>query len=146
MRKRINPHLAKIHRSYTVEEAASILSIHKNTVRIWVKNGLQTCDDKRPMLILGRHLRDYLQRRKVKNKRPCPPGKLYCVRCKEPQSPLGNQVEYQPVTRTKGNLMGICPNCDATIFRLASVANLKQLRPYLDISMPQGESHICDNS
>ena len=31
-----------------------MFSIHKNTVRAWIKNGLQACDGKRPTLILGR--------------------------------------------------------------------------------------------
>ena len=44
----------KIHRSYTVEEIAGLFGIHKNTVRRWVKAGLPTSDDKRPMLIRPR--------------------------------------------------------------------------------------------
>ena len=51
-----NHRLVKIHRSYTVEEIASLFGIHKNTVRGWVKAGLPTCDNKRPMLILGHDL------------------------------------------------------------------------------------------
>ena len=45
-----NHRLVKIHRSYTVEEIAELFGIHKNTVRDWVKGGLATSDDKRPML------------------------------------------------------------------------------------------------
>ena len=48
-----NPRLAKIHRNYTVEEVASLFGVHRNTVREWVKRGLPTSDDQRPMLILG---------------------------------------------------------------------------------------------
>ena len=39
-----NYRLVKIHRSYTVEEAAGSLGVHKNTVREWVKVGLPTSD------------------------------------------------------------------------------------------------------
>jgi transposase len=42
MAKRPNPNLAKIHRNYTVEEVANLFSVHKNTVRLWVKDGLAT--------------------------------------------------------------------------------------------------------
>jgi hypothetical protein len=62
-----NYRLVKIHRSYAVEEIAKLFGIHKNTVRCWVKHGLATIDDKRPMLILGHVLVAFLQARRVKN-------------------------------------------------------------------------------
>ena len=37
---RLNPWLAKIHRNYTVEEAARLYGLHRNTVRQWIKRGL----------------------------------------------------------------------------------------------------------
>jgi uncharacterized protein YjcR len=49
-----NHRLVKIHRNYTVEDIANLFGIHKNTVRNWVKDGLATIDEKRPMLILAR--------------------------------------------------------------------------------------------
>jgi hypothetical protein len=55
----------KGHRSYTVEEIAGLFNIHKNTVREWVKAGLPTSDDRRPMLILGHELIAFLQARRV---------------------------------------------------------------------------------
>ena len=48
-----NPRLAKIHRNYTVEEVAGLYGVHRNTVREWVRRGLPTIDDRRPMLIVG---------------------------------------------------------------------------------------------
>jgi hypothetical protein len=87
MRKRHpNPRLAKIHRNYTVEEVAALFDVHKNSVRNWVKGGLPTSDDRRPMLILGRDLVAFLQARRVKNKRPCQPGEIYCMRCRVAQT------------------------------------------------------------
>jgi hypothetical protein len=61
-KRRPNHRLVKIHRSYTVEEIAACSVSHKNTVRTWVKAGLPTCDSKRPMLILGSDLAEYLRR------------------------------------------------------------------------------------
>ena len=95
MRKRHPNHrLVKIHRSYTVEEIAELFAIHKNTVRNWVKSGLSTSDDKRPMLILGIDLAAFLQARRTKNKRPCRPGEIYCVRCRAPKFPAASMAEY----------------------------------------------------
>ena len=92
-KRRPNPRLVKIHRSYTVEEIGRIFGLHKNTVREWVKAGLPTCDSKRPMLILGRELAAFLQARRMKNKRPCQPGEIYCVRCRNPKLPAGDMAE-----------------------------------------------------
>jgi DNA-binding transcriptional MerR regulator len=61
MAKRVNPNLAKIHRAYTVEEVAYLYSVHKNTVRSWIKGGLIVITDKKPLLILGSELKVYLQ-------------------------------------------------------------------------------------
>ena len=137
-----NPRLAKIHRNYSVEEIANLFGIHRNTVREWIKQGLPTSDQKRPFLILGRDLVAFLQVRRAKNKRPCQPGELYCVRCRAPKAPAGDMVEYKPVTATLGNLIAICPDCNAIMNRRASLAKLEQIRGCLDITMPQALQHI----
>jgi hypothetical protein len=143
MRKRNpNPRLAKIHRNYTVEEVAALFGVHKNTVREWVKRGLPVSDDKRPMLILGRALFEFLQTRRAKNKRPCQPDEIYCLRCRIPQHPAGDMAEYQPVTTTTGNLIGICPTCETMMYRRVSLAKLDLFRAQLDIGLAQALPHI----
>jgi excisionase family DNA binding protein len=132
-----NHRLAKIHRSYTVEEVAGLFGVHKNTVRAWVKQGLPTNDDRRPMLILGRDLVAFLRARRAKNKRTCQPGEVYCVRCRAPRTPAGDMADYHPVTATLGNLGAICPECNAMMYRRVSVAKLEQVRGKMNITMPQ---------
>src|SRR5260370_37945367 len=107
-----NPRLAKIHRNYTVEEVAAVLGVHRNTVREWVKRGLPTNDDRRPMLILGRDLVAFLHARRAKNKRICQPGEIYCVRCRAPKAPAGDMADYQPVTETVGDLIASSSDCE----------------------------------
>jgi hypothetical protein len=138
-KRRPNYRLVKIHRSYTVEEVARLFGTHKNTVRAWVKAGLPICDSKRPMLILGRDLAAFLRMRRTKNKRPCQPGEIYCVRCRAPKRPAGDMAEYQPITASLGNLIGICPDCEGMIFRRASLAKLAQIRGELDITIREAQ-------
>ena len=141
-----NPRLAKIHRNYTVEEVATLFDIHKNTVRNWVKCGLPTNDDRRPTLILGRDLVAFLQAKRVKNKRPCQPGEIYCVRCRAAQKPAGAMAEYQPVTATSGDLVGICPSCELMIYRRVNLAKLVQVGAELNIAMMQALPHINEST
>ncbi|MEX0962941.1 MAG: helix-turn-helix domain-containing protein [Pseudohongiellaceae bacterium] len=142
MPKRLNPNLVKIHRNYTVEEAAVLLDRHKNTVRSWVKEGLPVCDEKRPTLILGVELRKYLQGKRTVNKKKCRSFELYCMRCREPKRPAGNMVDYCSETGTSGRLIGLCPDCDGMMNRYASVASLDKLKQELDVSIPKSQEHI----
>lgn len=142
MAKRLNPNLAKIHRNYTVEEIANLYSVHKNTVRSWVKAGLPTNDDKRPMLILGADLKNYLQSKRESNKRKCKPFEIYCVRCRTPQIPIGNMVDYEPSNERLGCLIGICPVCNGMINKYASTAKLKLIEDKLEITFTKSLKHI----
>lgn len=145
-KRRPNPRLAKIHRSYTVDEVAQLFDVHRNTVREWVKRGLPTNDGKRPMLILGRELVAFLTARRAKNKRPCLPGEIYCVRCRAPRAPAGEMVDYVPLTATLGNLAAICSACESMMYRRVSLARLEQVRGNLDITMPQALEHISESA
>lgn len=119
-----------------------MFGIHKNTVRSWVKAGLATIDNKRPMLILGHDLSEFLQARRVKNKQTCKPGEMYCVRCRAPKFPAANMVEYSPVTEKFGNLIAICPDCDSIINRRVSLARIGEIRGNMDIIFPKEQQRL----
>lgn len=146
MAKRPNPNLAKIHRNYSVEEVANLFSVHKNTVRLWVKDGLATNDDKRPMLILGSNLKQYLQSKRKTNKRKCHPFEIYCVRCRLPQVPAENMVDYEPINYSMGRLIGLCPSCNGIINKYFNFAQLEQIKGKLDITLPKALKHINESS
>lgn len=147
MKKRhLNYRHVKIHRNYTVEDIAILFGIHKNTVRNWLKNGLATIDNTRPMLIHGEVLSAYLKAKRAKNKQKCRPGEMYCVRCRAPKSPALGMADYQPVTETMGNLIAICPTCGSIMNRRASLAKLEQVRGEMDITMPQALQRIVDSN
>jgi hypothetical protein len=139
-RRHPNPRRIKIHRSYTVEEVAASLGVHKNTVRNWLRSGLEAIDSSRPTLIHGRTLAVFLQHRRQANKQRCEAGEIYCVRCRTPVTPAGNMADYLPVSATSGNLRGICPHCETLIHRRASLAQLDAFRGILDIGFPQAEA------
>ena len=145
-KRRPNPRLAKIHSNYTVDEIANLFSIHKNTVRQWIKRGLPICDDKRPMLILGKDLYSYLYKERNKNKQKCKPGEIYCVRCRTTKTPAGEMADYQKLTETQGNLLGICPTCDSMIYRRVNLEKLDAVKGNLEVNLPQASQHITDTN
>jgi hypothetical protein len=155
MSRRPNYRLVKIHRNYTVEEIACLLSVHKNTVRSWVKTGLATIDRRRPTLVLGSTLSRFLQDRRRRGQKRCASGEIYCVKCRTPMRPAGGMADYLPTTSTSGTLTGICPVCETLIYRRVSWANLDESRGNLEITIPQARLHIgnsrclsvnCDSS
>ncbi len=144
-RRRPNYWLVKIHRNYTLEDAATLLEVHKNTVRAWIKQGLATCDAKRPILILGQVLRDFLKAKRTKNKQKCQPGEIFCLRCRAPKIPAGDMADYLPSTPTLGSLIGICPCCNAMMYQRVNPAKLDLIRGKLDIRFPQAPQHIVES-
>ena len=142
---RPNPKLAKIHRTYTVDDVAKLHGVHRNTVRAWIKRGLPTIDAKRPVLIHGQDLANFLRARRMANKRPCKPGEIYCMRCRQPRQPARQQVLYRPHTPTQGSLIGQCPVCSSRMFRRASFSKLVQAAGGLQITLANDASHIAES-
>lgn len=115
--RRINPSRVKIHRNYTARELADRLGVHKNTVSHWQRSGLKPIDGQRPYLFQGATVRIFLISRNKARKRPCPPGSLYCFRCRKPSQPIPTSVEYVPVPSGTGNLRARCRACGTVMHR-----------------------------
>jgi hypothetical protein len=145
MARKLNPRLAKINRSYTVEEVARRWGVHRNSVRQWVKKGLPTIDQKRPILIHGRDLAEFLQARRQQVKCKCQPGEIYCVRCRAARVPAGNLADYKPQTDVLGSLIGICPKCESLIYRRVNVTKLAEVRGELDVRVEKALSRIGES-
>jgi hypothetical protein len=140
-----NPRLVKINRPYTIEEAARTCRVHRNTVRNWIKAGLPVSDDHKPALIRGRDLFAFLQNRRVKNKRPCGPGRLYCFRCRAPKTPAGDMLDYVPATATSGNLVALCADCNTLMFRSVRRTAIDQVRGNVSVTLQEAQRRIDES-
>jgi excisionase family DNA binding protein len=142
--RRINPRLIKIHRAYSVDEAARALGVHKNSVRGWIKKGLPVVDSGRPVLILGDDLRGYLERQRKARKRPCPPGTIYCFKCREPRRPALGMVEYVSGNGAAGNLTALCETCDTMLFRRARHSDVATIMPGIDVQIREAGGRLLE--
>ena len=141
-RRHPNHRHVKIHRNYTVEEIAQLFGKHKNTVRNWLRDGLESIDDRRPALVLGAVLIAFLKTRREKSKRPLKPGEMYCLKCRGPVRPAGKMAEWVHVTEASANLRGICPCCETLIHRRVSLARIDAAIVDLEVTSEPAEGHI----
>lgn len=131
----------KRHYNLTVEEAAKTLGVHKGTVRRWIKSGLPALTDRKPVLILGDDLIDWLKSRREKPQR-CGPDELYCLKCRTPRKPAGARAELHPSPNGGGNLKAQCDDCGTTMNRRIGSAQIDPLREHLSIAIVQADLDI----
>ena len=154
-RRHPSPHLAKIHRTYSVEDVSRLFGIHKNTVRSWLKQGLKPIDDQRPILLLGGELRRFLSDRRARAKQACGAGRIFCLPCRGPKIPAGRMAECVVTAEAAGTLQGICPDCHRMIYRKVNPSMLEAVRGDLDVTITKprprieetGRPHVnCDST
>jgi hypothetical protein len=134
----------KTHRTYSINNLARELSVHENTIRNWIRDGLLTVDGKRPYLFRGAVVIDFLRARRIESKRPMRTGEIYCLGCREPKRPAGGMADLTQLTDTTGNLCGICPDCDRMIYRRVRRANLASNWGSLAITVRQAHMRILE--
>jgi helix-turn-helix protein len=141
-----NARRVKSRRTYTVDEIARLFELHKNTVHRWLKNGLAAIDGRRPTLVRGAVLSAFVTKRKQASKRPCPPGFMYCLRCRAPKPAANRKADYVPITTIGGNLRANCADCRTLMFRGTNWAKIEFVRGDLDLTFPEDVSRLTEKA
>jgi hypothetical protein len=144
-KRRASARGVKMHRSYTVEEAARATGACKGTVRRWLKQGLPAITDQKPALILGGDLIDFLKARN-KPRQACRLHECYCFSCRQPKLPAFGAVEIFPLTASSGNLRALCETCSTVMHKRVASAKLTQLGALVDVTIMQGGKHLADST
>ena len=139
----LNPRLAKGGRCYDVVEIARLYGVHPHTVRSWRKVGLQPIDAGRPQLFQGSALSAFIARRRVAIKRPCPPGQLYCFKCRKPRLPMAESLEYRTAPQGAGMLKARCSDCGTGMNRRTRRDQIAALLPGMTVRYPQDPERIA---
>jgi excisionase family DNA binding protein len=133
-RRRASARRVKKNLSYTVEEAADVLGVHRHTVRRWITSGvLPALTERRPHLILGHDLRAFLCAA-APGRATLKPGELYCVKCRLPKQPALGMAEYMTINERIGNLRGFCSDCEILMHRRVALDKLDAVASDLDIT------------
>lgn len=143
--KRQNGRLIKKHRSYDVAEIARALGVSKGTVRRWLKAGLPCLGEQRPVLILGRDLKDFLDAKR-KPKQSCRKEECFCMSCKAPRKPAFEEVEFHPTKAGRGNIRALCETCSTVMHKAVSAEGFKALSSILTVTTVQAETRLTDGN
>lgn len=145
-RRRINPNLVKLNRTYDASQLAACCGVHKNTVLNWRTAGLEPIDNSKPILFHGSDVRAFLKMRNAQRKQPCGPGRFYCFRCREPRAPALGLVEYVPLTVKSGNLKACCTSCETVMHRRVCRSSLAAAMPDLDVQFAERSLRLIEST
>lgn len=133
--RRHNPKRAKSLHSFTIAEAADLYSVHRNTVRHWLAEGLEPIDARKPVLIHGSALNRFHAARRQSVKQTCGPFELFCLGCRAPRRPASDIADYTTLTTLVGALEAICPVCDRIMTQRVNAARLERLAREIEVTI-----------
>lgn len=138
MARRINPSRIKQSLTYTIGEAAEELDVSVATIRNWIRKGLPIETGKRPYLIYGVDLREFIRQNSKARKYKLYDGELGCFSCNASRPPLNGVAAYAPLTVKTGRLSGVCSVCGGKCSRIISTAQLSEFSEILEIQINDG--------
>ena len=128
--------------SYTVEDICNMYSVHPQTVRKWIKIGLKTIDSRKPSLIHGSELKEFLKKQNDKNKKHLDFEEFFCVTCKEAHIPLFRKAyleQNHQFIRSKG----VCPITKKIMNRSYKLSDYSRLKKAFSV---EEMARLCDSS
>ncbi len=110
----------KTRNSYTTDEISALLSVHKRTVFIWIKEGLKILGEKRKkVLVMGFDLKDFLKKKNDKRKTKLKPGEIYCLSCRKGvRARAGTEKIIREKKSKLKNKIGLCEFCGKEVRRI----------------------------
>ncbi len=129
--------------SYSVQDVAELFGIHKNAVLRWIKDGLKIIDQRKPYLVYGRVLADFINVRQIERKQVCGKDEFYCCKCRRPRKALPRSVQVEKRNQHRIKISGICAICHSRIFRDGSINKQDEILKIFASITPL-EKHIVE--
>ena len=123
----------RIGRSYSVQEISELFGVHKNAISRWIKNGLRPIDQRKPYLIHGGDLAEYLRKKQAGRKRKCKPDEFYCCKCRVQRKAWENVADIKIKNKAKLFIVGICAVCDTRVRRMGATGKLAEYQKIFNV-------------
>lgn len=114
--------------SYTIKEMSGCLKINEKTCLRWIEKGLPIVSGgKRPILILGSDIKDFLRRKDSKKKIKLKRNEFYCLKCK-----AARNAKRGSIKELKNRKTALCRVCNGKMSRTIQVSQ----KDYPILSLP----------
>ena len=133
--------------AYDIDEVCTLyadLGLHPQTVRKWIKNGLDTIDAGKPALIYGQQLIAYLKKNNQANKCKTTFDEFYCMACQDARPVYQSRISANQKAAFL-QVQAVCRECKSRMFKnykLADFSKLKRQFKLVDVS----QLYDCANS
>ncbi len=144
--RRFDPRRIKLHYSHTIEEIANALGCDRQTVRLWIKQGMVADSRKRPTLVRGVDARAFLERKYSNGKQSMLPGEMRCFKCRTPRMPAFGEADLLITAPNRGSLQGMCPVCATIMYRHVARASWRASAGNLIVTLKVGQVTLDDSS
>ncbi len=131
----------KSFRTYTIEEAAEVSGVSPRTIRNWITNGLRVLDGKRPTLIRGDDLRDFIKGQREGRKIKTALDRFFCVRCRKARQAAGGFADCN-ITGKRVTLTALCKVCEIVVSKPIAEARIPEIARTLDLTIRRHETTL----
>ncbi len=111
--------------SYTIKELADCLNVSEKTCLRWVEKGLPIVPgSKKPMLLLGSDIKDFLRKKDSKKKVKLKRNEFYCLTCK-----AARNAKRGSIKKLKNRKTALCRVCNGKMSKTNQLSQKDYLIP-----------------
>lgn len=123
--------------SYTIKEMSDCLNVSQKTCLRWIEKGLPTVPGhKKPILMLGSEIKNFLRSKDSKKKVKLKRNEFYCLTCK-----AARKAKRGSIKKSRGQKTAICSVCSGKMSR----TNQLSQKDYMIRSLPTQMSFFETN-
>lgn len=117
--------------SYTIKEISDCLKINQKTPLRWIEKGLPIVPGgKKPIIILGSDIKNFLRKKDSKKKIKLKRNEFYCFTCK-----AARNAKRGSIKKLKNRKTAVCSVCNGKMSRTNQLSQKDYLIPSLPTQM-----------